>query len=134
MSREIKFRAWDKKEKKWFLGYEFPALGGFSMFGEVVMLGEWSELIYHRIKDLDNIALMQFTGFKDSKGKEIYEDDIVEEYYPRKAGERKGTRYYWPIVWINGSWCDADDGECVFDLLERLRVVGNIYENPELLK
>ncbi len=34
MSRQIKFRAWDNKDKKWLLGYEYPNLGGFSMFGE----------------------------------------------------------------------------------------------------
>lgn len=64
--RTIKFRAWDKGENKWLLGYEYPNLGGFSMLGETMMMGEYTNLISsyfpNRIKD---IVLMQFTGLLD---------------------------------------------------------------------
>lgn len=40
MSRLIKFRAWDTKESKWLFG----SSEGFSMFGEMVILGEWGDL------------------------------------------------------------------------------------------
>ena len=35
MTSNLKFRAYDKKAKKWLLGYEYPNLGGFSLFGEL---------------------------------------------------------------------------------------------------
>jgi hypothetical protein len=43
--RECKFRAWCAKHKRWLCGYEMPHLGGFSLFGEVMMLGEWSHIL-----------------------------------------------------------------------------------------
>ena len=43
--REFKFRAWDNKTKEWLLGYELPNLGGFSMFGEAMLFGEWSAIV-----------------------------------------------------------------------------------------
>lgn len=39
--REIRYRAWDSVNKEWLFGYNSPNLGGFSMFGEVVLMGEW---------------------------------------------------------------------------------------------
>jgi hypothetical protein len=43
--RECKFRAWCAKHKRWLCGYEMPHLGGFSLFGEVMVLGEWSHIL-----------------------------------------------------------------------------------------
>lgn len=143
--REIKFRAWDKKENKWLLGYEYPSLGGFSMFGEVMMMGEYAALISHRLNDLENIVLMQYTGLKDKNGKEIYEGDIIErwsytsETLGRQDVERFPVKYFgdtgYPAFDLEGNESDAnglselnDSGEWEYE------VIGNIYENPDLLK
>lgn len=72
-------------------------------------------------KCLKNIKTMQYTGLKDKNGKEIYEGDVVE---------RIGTRI--AIEWQDGDGCDAGYVFGKDDCLE-WEVIGNIYENPELL-
>lgn len=128
--RPIKFRIWDKAEKKWLFGYEKPNLGGFSLFGETVLSGEFSEGI--NFNKLDDYVCMQFTRLHDKNGKEIYEGDIVK------------TETDKPMVvnWNNkfASWCLNRDGWAFSHWFgeacdpEKCEVIGNIHENPELLK
>lgn len=113
--RDIKFRAWspDKKQMT-YLESEYVSEG----------------LYYH---EKGTHILMQYTGLKDKNGKEIYEgdvvchviDEIVETIggYPRY--EKEGEII---TVTIPGFYQMQDD----IDLSET-EVIGNIYENPELL-
>jgi len=65
--REIKFRAWDKEDKKWLSEDCMPIVG----FGEDKILSFGG----------DGYAIFeQYTGLKDKKGKEIYEGDIVSSF------------------------------------------------------
>jgi uncharacterized phage protein (TIGR01671 family) len=137
--REIKFRAWGNKEKKWLLGYEYPNLGGFSMFGETVLLGEYSSeldkfLFSREGRKREDFILMQFTGLKDKNGKEIYEEDVLRKKtrVRRKATEEIGT-----VIWDDKVLgFNLYRGETYVGLLtwvDDVEVIGNIYENPELL-
>jgi len=132
MKREIKFRAWDNFDKKWLLGYEYPNLGGFSMFGECMLFNEWSGIINRFIlqqKDRipDDLILMQYTGLKDKNGKEIYEGDIFQRHNGHTS-EVAYDNYHAcfglkdkGLTHLNG--IDNSNGE----------IIGNIYENPELI-
>lgn len=127
MGREVKYKAWDKEEKvmiDWFWlnsegkAYETPV----TLY----------DTPHTEIERNDDLILMQYTGLKDKNGVEIYEGDVIAEevgldelniivevvYYDGCfMGKEKGHEPEYPIK-------DFLDGE----------VVGNIYENPELLE
>lgn len=129
--REIKFRAWDDKEKKWLLGYEYPNLGGFSMFGECMLFGEWTGILNSRpLQELDTVRLMQYTGLKDKNGKEIYEGDIIRFVHDKED-------WFNQIGFEDGSFVRFfDNGTSTpinQDSMSQAIIIGNIYENPELL-
>lgn len=157
MSREIKFRAWDNKKKEWLCGYEMPNLGGFSIIGETILLGEWSKVIdiFLFSRDgykPDDLRIMQFTGLKDNKGKDIYEGDIVGQFEDEDNldYEEKPSKWLRVIEWNDedGAWGvmnkevmtsieklyedDWDEDYCFASDIREMEVIGNIYENPEL--
>lgn len=106
--REIKFRAWNGK---------FMEIRNFNL--------EWNkknETHFHK-----GATLMQFTGLKDKNGKEIYEGDIVIT--------DNLLKYY--VFFMNGFYClkSVKTNLVIHKIweMDNLEVIGNIYENPELL-
>ena len=123
--REIKFRAWDNN-KETLCNITDINFSDYSANG--VCFGEWSEFSVNN--------LMQYTGLKDKNGVIIFEGDIVycnNAYYEvvweeSKAVEfrlTKQSKIKHPKI------CDVYFG---FNASNYIEVVGNIYENPELLK
>lgn len=118
--REIKFRAWDTYKKIWI---EYKIHEGIVFFLDK-STGVWVGKYDKRYKEFD---LMQYTGLKDMKGKEIYEGDILFETFREE---------YFKVVFENGSF-RAEVDEYSLDLEDYAHiceVVGNIYENPELIE
>ena len=117
--RPIKFRAYLKDTN------EMVTVGAMDWDHE----GNLLCLNYPKGKDYfgyeDNIALMQYTGYKDVFGNEIYEGDIVR--FDRKLFE---------VRWMfSGFYASADDDYIPIATNEEdMEVIGNIYENPDLLK
>lgn len=113
MTREIKFRAWNVKEK-FFSGLSFQGGEGDCFCGVKSPFVIWS----------------QYTGLKDKNGEEIYESDRVE-FNPLGSNEiLEGI-----VQWYKEGWV-IDDGIRKFELWSGIfgqpKVIGNIYENPEL--
>lgn len=120
MSREIKFRAWHKRNKNI---HEPSSMFQITTNGNIYSSG---------LNVTDDYVLMQYTGLKDKNGKEIYEGDVLQMLGDRlkiiiefKGGHFFGknissTKYTHP-EFNNRNW-------------NHWEILGNIYKNPELLK
>lgn len=127
--REIKFRAWDKRKKEWSC---FDEEDDWIFDYDLIQDGKngW----YLLMDGGKHIVLMQFTGLKDKKGKEIFEYDHIDF---------NGLEY--EIVFEHGGWFAKclttgpnPDGteskrpdEWLFDFHKLVDIIGNKYENYE---
>jgi uncharacterized phage protein (TIGR01671 family) len=124
--RQFKFRAWDGENLHYINEKEELQI----VFGD--KNEKWS--VWHPYDQIldgddDEAVLMQFTCIYDTKSKEIYEKDIIEDHLGRGVVEYKTGAYR----------VNYGNGECKWfiDYLtserKTIEVIGNIYENPELL-
>jgi len=77
----------------------------------------------------ENAEIMQFTGLHDKNGKEIYEGDIWID--DGLIGQVIFTECRFKILWAN---CSSGDLHTNVTTSLFGKIIGNIYENPELLK
>lgn len=117
--RTIKFRAWNRRKKE----IEFFELG--DLYWRGVDTGDYG------FPDETNVV-MQYTGLKDKNGKEIYEGDIVRNIYPG------GEKIYGVVGWPQCIDC-KETYELAGSTYKKMmsftdcEVIGNVYENPNLI-
>jgi hypothetical protein len=112
--REIKFRAWDIRERKFI---EFGPLYGLQE--------QLNRLSMQRHAD-SGFYISEWTGFKDATGRDIYEGDVLE-FSEQPTSTTKPFIVRETVKFIDGSFYPKPFAD------ENSTVVGNIYENPELL-
>jgi len=114
MNREIKFRYWNEYNKE--MDYT-------EMFRKPWQKG--LEDFFEYIGDTPLNKIMQYTGEIDKNGKEIYEGDIISGLNGFGNTDKTNIEFhdggFWPLCADEFEWDDIE-------------VIGNIYENPELLK
>ena len=124
--KTIKFRSWDKKNKLMII-FDRP---NYPM--NTMALSFMSDHFSKTGKPVGKLSeLMQYTGLKDKKGKEIYEGDILADSHKNPCiGEVRWKGYKWDC----GTDEDIDNDETpIITETGAIEIIGNIYENPELI-
>lgn len=120
-SYPLRFRIWDAKRNEWYCESNPDALTyyGFGMFGECTLPQRINTA------DLPHLIVEQFIGITDKNGTDVYTGDIVET----DGMEINGQKSRDVVQLTHGVYEPA-----AFFTEESLEVIGNVHEQPELLK
>lgn len=134
--RELKFRYWHKKEKR------FVYLKAINFIDDMVTYDCQGECNYVDSASFDDITTQQYTGLKDKNGDEIYEGDIVK--YDNNETAQKPIIGLAEVIYMTdmtlvdapcfGLWFIGNKSGFYKSMLGDIEVIGNIFENQELLK
>ncbi|MCT3311283.1 hypothetical protein EFP47_17205 [Lactiplantibacillus pentosus] len=131
----IKFRAWDKVQNKMLLPDNIEFINGQAHWAEASTDGNGG---YSNDGKVDGIGalfeLEQFTDLKDVSGKDIYEGDIVKSNYKYAQPNISQIIMEDGNSYITGEDLATGNEMLVSDHIGEIEVIGNVHENPELLK
>lgn len=130
--REFKFRAWDKADNKMY----YDAEKTYDFIGNDIMEESFGSLLHN-----DNYIVMQYTGLIDTNNKEIYEGDIVERLDLTPTKNYYGKVDVGVVEYKTSRYILKRKDDHYFDMsydnifsISQYKVLGNIYETPDLLK
>lgn len=129
MEDRFLFRAKRIDNGEWVWGSYYEFLGRLHIFKPIFAS---KKAVY----EVDPSTICQCTGLKDKSGRLIFENDIMEAHLDDKFPEDvTRTR----VVWDKNAWVTSEPGavdrECLDDFdTKHFYVVGNIFDNPELLE
>jgi uncharacterized phage protein (TIGR01671 family) len=134
MNRQLKFRIWDKQNKKWI--YEWDASHkrlAISLVGLVYHGG------YDDVLPENDYVIQQYTGLKDSKGVEIYEGDLIQY---NQNSNYDGMNF--EVIWSDASFgwvLKSKTGDYLTNQITPngprynfLEIISNVCKTPELIK
>lgn len=145
--REIKFRAWDKTNKRMMIFGRFWACDEYQSLAWGIDDESKTETEGNYCLEWESstLEIMQYTGLKDKNGNDIYEGDIL-----RNTRYIQDVEIYWNGCttdensingpsWIKwGGWhfkkLENDDRMTYATYQDEIEIIGNIYENPKLLE
>lgn len=129
--RDIKFRGYSQKYESWFYGYLVPNAKGNIQIKHILDNGNTA------MTTVEISTIGQYTGLKDINGKEIYEGDILRMHYIKNGTEELIASVVYSEDYaqyvINNDKYRLNNYEPLCDY-EDLEVIGNIYDNPDLIK
>lgn len=138
--RELKFRVWDTRAKS-FLFEDFHLLGEVMCFS---LIDSWlSEHSFNlpSLERYNDLVFQQFIGLKDKNNKDIYEGDIINASVSFNGGTNEydiGIDLFFEIknglIEYSGLGFMCKKEDLPLDTYKNIEVIGNIFENPELLK
>lgn len=130
--REIKFRGKSIKTGEWVIGAHV-VYGKYKKDHFIFVEGHGSNFISCFIA-VDKKSVGQYSGLSDKNGKEIYDGDIVCAY-DDSALFGMGKKHQGTIIYSGNCFSLECNGVCLDKWVnaEHIKIIGNIYEHPELL-
>jgi uncharacterized phage protein (TIGR01671 family) len=123
-NRKLKFRAWDKLNKSFIYSHT-----GHQMHYILTLDGRFQNL--QNGSGGDEYVVQQYTGLKDKNGKDIYEGDFIKA----TSDQYENENFVGKVIFDEGSyltWINKNDIRGINE--DDFEVIGNIFDNPGLLK
>jgi uncharacterized phage protein (TIGR01671 family) len=127
MNRQIKFRVWDNQNNDWLINQRIED------YPVELLYSDHKFYIAHSLSNLDNYVIQQYTGLLDKNGIDIYEGDVLKCKGFDGWFDTVGFYYNVTVKYNTVESGDSHIAGFAYIPMDR-EVIGNIFENSELLK